>query len=100
VPKNRKEKTVKTQDYDILSEIQAEVLGYLEEHPRAADTIEGINKWWLLQRLARYSVTRIQQALDELEIAQVVERRVLCDGREVYAKAGVFETGDSGSTSA
>jgi hypothetical protein len=77
------------QGRNTLTEIQAEVLGYLSEHPDAADSIEAIQRWWLLQRIARYSHDLVQQALDGLVAAQLVERRVLCDGRAVYASVRV-----------
>ena len=37
-------------DNKILFDIQSEILGYLEDHPNAADTAEGIRQWWLFQR--------------------------------------------------
>ena len=74
-----------TREQHTLIEIQTEVLGYLDEHPKAADSVEAIQRWWLLQRVARYSRELVQQALDGLVAAQRVERRVLRDGREVYA---------------
>lgn len=70
------------------SEIQAEVLGYLDEHPTAADSIEGIRQWWVMQRMAEYSLGRIQEAVNELEDARLIERHTLADGRMVYAKVG------------
>ncbi len=69
------------------SEIQTEVLGYLNEHPTATDSIEGIRQWWVMQRLAEYSLGRVQEAVDELESARLIERHTLADGRMVYAKA-------------
>ena len=74
-------------DHDVLGEVQMEILGYLNEHPNAVDSLEAIQQWWLLQRVARNSHSRIRQALDQLVDAQLVERRVLNNGREVYAKA-------------
>ena len=71
---------------DIISEIEAEVLGYLQQHPAASDTIEGIRKWWLMSRIARYSQPRIQSAVIHLEQLHLIERRILHDGREVYVK--------------
>ena len=76
-----------SRNQNTVTEIQAEVLGYLDEHPEAADSVEAIQRWWLLQRIARYSRSLVQQALDGLVAAQRVERRVLGDGREVYARA-------------
>lgn len=76
---------------DIISEIEAELLGYLEEHPAASDTIEGIRKWWLMSRIARYSQPRIQKAVIHLETLHLIERRVLHNGREVYVKPGATQ---------
>ena len=74
------------QERNTQIEIQHEVLCYLSEHPDALGSVETIRRWWLLQRLARYSNDLVQQALNGLVAAQLIERRVLCDGREVYAR--------------
>lgn len=74
-------------NYVGLSEIKAEVLDYLEEHPNAADSVEAIQQWWLLQRVSRFSREKIQKALDQLVEAHLVERRRLSDGHEVYKRA-------------
>ena len=74
------------QNYVGLSEIKAEVLGYLEEHPNAADSVEAIQQWWLLQRVSRYSRERIQKALDQLVEDHLIERSRLSDGHEVYKR--------------
>ena len=73
-------------NYVGLSEIKTEVLGYLEEHPDAADSVEAIQQWWLLQRVSRFSRERIQKALDQLVEAHLVDRRRLSDGHEVYKR--------------
>ena len=71
---------------EIISEIEEELLGYLEEHPAASDTIEGIRNWWLMSRISRFSQPLIQNAVIHLEQLRLIERRVLQDGREVYVK--------------
>jgi len=68
----------------ILTDIQSEVLGYLEDHPDASDTVDGIRQWWLLRRLAQYSTDRVQAALDQLITAGFIETRQLDDGRCAY----------------
>ncbi|MEN8205161.1 MAG: hypothetical protein ABFS24_04025 [Pseudomonadota bacterium] len=72
-------------DYNTLSEIQSEVLGYLQQHPNAADTAEGIRQWWLLKRLAMYSQEKVQRALDELRAEHLIESCRMNNGNEVYS---------------
>jgi len=47
-------------------EVDRAVLAYLEAHPSAADTLEGITAWWLEQRRVRYGVEIVSGALDRL----------------------------------
>lgn len=75
-------------DYDALSEIQSEVLGYLQEHPNAADTAEGIRQWWLLKRLAMCSQEKVQRALDELRTRHLIESCWMSNGNEVFSMPG------------
>jgi len=65
-------------------EIQAQILDYLVEHPLATDSVEGIRTWWVMRRMAELSRPRVQQALDALEAARLVERVVRHDGGVLY----------------
>jgi hypothetical protein len=47
-------------------EVDRAVLAYLEAHPSAADTLEGITAWWLEQRRVRYGVEIVSGALQRL----------------------------------
>ena len=47
-------------------EVDRAVLAYLEAHPSAADTLEGITAWWLEQRRIRYGVEIVSGALERL----------------------------------
>jgi hypothetical protein len=42
------------------------VLGYLEEHPQAMDTLEGIDEWWIERRRIRVNVEALARALTHL----------------------------------
>lgn len=60
------------------------ILHYLQDHPAAADSLEGIASWWLPPE--RYSVTTeaVQAALDQLVAEHRVARFELADGRVLY----------------
>jgi hypothetical protein len=55
-------------------DVDRAVLAYLEAHPSAADTLEGITAWWLEQRRIRYGVEIVSGALERLITAGSVER--------------------------
>ena len=63
------------------------ILHYLQDHPAAADSLEGIVSWWLPSE--RYSVTTeaVQTALDLLVAKHRVARIELADGRVLYQSA-------------
>jgi hypothetical protein len=48
------------------TQVTREILAYLAEHPDAADTLEGIAEWWLLEQQIKCSMTHVQGAVDEL----------------------------------
>jgi len=64
--------------------IAADVLSYLTGHPDAADTAEGIQRWWLVDGGA-YALADIARALERLAREGAVARRRLPDGRVLYA---------------
>ena len=55
-------------------EVDRAVLAYLEAHPSAADTLEGITAWWLEQRRIRYGVEIVSGALERLISGGAVEK--------------------------
>jgi hypothetical protein len=64
---------------------------YLNEHPRAADTPEGICRWWVARRRYDESLHDVQNALDYLVELGRVSRVVLPDGAAIYARAAPSE---------
>ncbi|MCW5665826.1 MAG: hypothetical protein KIT35_18505 [Piscinibacter sp.] len=54
--------------------IASAIRGYLAEHPNAADTVEGIRRWWLLGTLGEVPPELVEQALEQL-LAQGRVRR-------------------------
>jgi hypothetical protein len=42
------------------------VLGYLEEHPHAMETLEGIAEWWIERRQIRVDIEALASVLEGL----------------------------------
>jgi hypothetical protein len=61
---------------------------YLWDHRGAADTAEGIARWWLTRCAVQAEATQVAAALDLLIQRGVVKRKPLPDGNCVYAAAG------------
>jgi len=67
-------------------QIEAEILDYLDTHPNAQDTLEGIVEWWLLRQRIAVATAHVKEALDELvELGLLTESRG--GGSRTYYKA-------------
>ena len=58
---------------------------YLAGHPDAADTAEGVQRWWLAPRHGEVALEVVEQALEALERRGVVSIRAIA-GRKVYGR--------------
>jgi hypothetical protein len=65
-------------------ELAEEILGYLQEHPDAEDTLEGIEDWWMLERNIKSLTSRLQAALAYLVSSGFLIQRVSQDSRTYY----------------
>lgn len=70
-------------DIDILAH---HITAYLAAHPDAADTVEGIQLWWL-QNQGRMSLVTIEHALSSLVAAGLLTWRYNRDGVKIYRRA-------------
>ncbi len=77
---------LKNLDVDI-SDIEQEIIRYLDEHMNAADSVDGIAKWWLSRQRYEETLERVQKALDELVSKGVVKRRFTASGNTVYSRS-------------
>jgi hypothetical protein len=68
--------------------IAERILDYLESHPAAADTREGIERWWLGAGGGLGGGEAVQDALDELVARGLVRRREVPGGKAVYSRPG------------
>jgi hypothetical protein len=58
---------------------------YLAEHPDAADTAEGVQRWWLAPRYGEVALEVVVQALEILQRSGLVSIRAIA-GRNVYGR--------------
>lgn len=77
---------------------------YLARHPDAADSPEGILRWWLPKELQQVPIDLLRQALETLVASGEVQSRTLPDGTRLYTRAnaadirsGVSNTNNGGT---
>jgi hypothetical protein len=68
-----------------VQQIANQIECYLKNHPNAADTIEGISKWWLSDLRVEPSNLTVQQALNYLGSKSVVKCSANLSGNKVYS---------------
>ena len=66
-------------------EVADAVLSYLRAHPEAADTLQGIVRWWLPQQRYDRESGRIEAVLTWLAQRGRLQVRMLPDGQFLYA---------------
>jgi hypothetical protein len=55
------------------SELRSLVIGYLDDHPTAMDTLDGIAEWWVLRQHIEIEVRRVSRVLDALVTDGILE---------------------------
>jgi len=65
-----------------LNDLELVIARYCAEHPNAADTVDGVRRWWLADP-AR-SLGEIEAALDSLVERGLLDIRRLPDGTAIY----------------
>lgn len=63
-----------------------QIESYLGEHPEAADTAEGISRWWMKHAASSVERTLVEAALEELVQRGVLVRSALPGGDHVYGQ--------------
>lgn len=77
-----------------IAQIANEIQRYLRSHPHAADSLEGIAKWWLARQRYEDSNERVGRALKYLIESGEVQRKRLPDGGVVYINATRKDSND------
>jgi hypothetical protein len=57
-----------------VGSVALDILSYLENHPDASDTLDGIATWWSVKHGATVDRTTLQNALNGLLAKDLVER--------------------------
>ena len=73
--------------------VAEEIARYLQQHPEAADSVEGIRRWWIARQRFEESLAAMQKALDYLEQQGVVAKKTFGDQRVYYLKDRKEEIG-------
>lgn len=72
---------------DDIAVIASQIDRYLKSHPNAADSAEGILRWWLARQRYEESIQKVEQALALLLRQGAVSKRTLVDGKVLYVGA-------------
>lgn len=75
-----------------LSQVSEAILAYLQQHPAAADTAQGIACWWLPASLGR-NESLVEQALEALWAQGRLHRQVNTDRQVIYFALPLRDTG-------
>ena len=82
-------------EYDDEEKFLAEqIMRYLESHPDAADSPEGIAMWWIPHQRQKESVEKVTKVLKVLVDKGGVQKKELKDGSIVYTAVKGKTTGD------
>lgn len=69
-----------------IHQVAQEILGYLDAHPAAADSVEGIVEWWLARKRYEDAKRHVPRALEYLLAQGLVEKTRLVSGGSIYSK--------------
>lgn len=64
------------------------ILAYLSQHPRAADSADGVTRWWLAHSGPAPSRGEVEQALTAMAESGLLRRVELPDGTVLYSCDG------------
>ncbi len=64
------------------------ILAYLSQHPQAADSADGVTRWWLARNASAPSRLEVEQALALMVQRGLLRRVELPDGTVLYSCDG------------
>lgn len=60
------------------------IMRYLEQHPKASDSVVGIHRWWLAEQQNELAELDVLAAVEQLVREGRMESRTLPDGTTVF----------------
>lgn len=73
-------------DERAIAEVAEAIKRYLNAHPNAADSVEGIARWWLARQRFEEAAEIVQQALEHLVVEGEVVKAVTGEGKVLYSR--------------
>lgn len=71
----------------LVDTVVVAILDHLRRHPLAADSADGVARWWLGPLHASALPAHVEQALELLVARRTLRRLTLMDGTVLYAQA-------------
>lgn len=71
----------------LVDAIAAAILAHLQAHPLAADSADGVARWWLGPAHSNVTVEQVERALEQLVSRGALRRLSLMDGTILYSLA-------------
>lgn len=69
----------------LFDEVAMATMEYLQSHPLAADSVDGVARWWLGPVYASVSAALVERALERLVALHAMRRLDLMDGTILYS---------------
>jgi hypothetical protein len=49
-----------------MTELEEDIMNYLLDHPEAKDTLDGIQRWWVLEQRVKREMAQVEKAVTRL----------------------------------
>lgn len=77
--------SMSAEEYNDIYCIALEIRQYLDAHPNAADSLEGIVRWWLPRQRYEEVLERVQSALDLLITEGMISKVAARGNKIIYS---------------
>ena len=64
-------------------DITGAILEYFRKNPGASDTLEGISRWWLSEKIEA-TVDEVASAIEDLIVEGIIEKQTIGTGNSIY----------------